>query len=102
MRERERVRSGSRRHEERRHLMLEVFRQTPLRLLGQRVVAIAHGKTVVGADQRLEELGGNPGGIVAGEIHAETSLDCAIFGRRAMAKPTAVDAMNSFDTRLEF
>jgi hypothetical protein len=83
MRERERVRSGSGGHEERRHLMLEEFRQAPFRALGQRIVAIAHGKAFVRTRERLQELRRDSGGIVAGEIHAETAFNSAKCEGRA-------------------
>jgi len=72
VRQRQRVRGGSGRHQERRELVLEDFGQASLQPFRDRILAVAEREAVVGAADRREDRGRDPGGIVAGEMH--TSL----------------------------
>ena len=70
VRQRQRVRGGSGRHQERRELVLEDFGQAALQPFRDRILAVAEREAVVGAADRREDRGRDPGGIVAGEMHA--------------------------------
>ena len=73
MGKREGIGGGTGGHEEYRDLGLEQFADPPLDRPGQRVVAVAERKALIGAVQRRKDARRDGGGIVACEIHRKGS-----------------------------
>src|SRR5262245_14492423 len=91
MGDRERVGGGAGRHQEHRDFAPEYLRDARLDPSGPRVVAVAEGEALVGAPDRLKDFGCDPGGVVAGEVHA-VSL-CQPMPLVAVRNPGPVGAL---------
>ena len=73
LRQRERIRRGSGRHQEHGDLALERLGEPPLQASGDRIIAVAERKALVRLGDCLEDLRRYPGGVVAGELHGFSS-----------------------------
>src|SRR5262249_18590472 len=62
-----------------RYVALKQIRKPAFEPLGQGIVPIGNGKSGVGANQSIQDGGGNSGGVIAGKVHCRSPSWSASF-----------------------